>query len=169
MKLPQREITACLFHSERKQKSKEMGPRRERGEQRPAGPSPQRLPGVWRWILLRWILHREKAGPDWGLLSSSGSGFLVRGSALGKALPPTTVALLLSNQTSKRKKKSLQGIPGQRQRTRREWGDGYRNYLSRRVWPQLDFQAVKAPSFSTVLHPGPGTQRAQQETWEVES
>lgn len=48
-------------------------------------------------------------------------------------------------------------------------GDGYRNYLSRRVWPQLYFQAVKAPSFTTVLHPGPGTQRAQQETWEVES
>lgn len=41
-------------------------------------------------------------------------------------------------------------------------GDGYRNSLSRRVWPRLDFQAVKAPSFSTVLHPGPG---AQQETW----
>lgn len=104
MKLPQREITACLFHSERKQKSKEMGPRRERGRQRPVGPSPQRLPGVRRWILLRWILHREKAGPDCGLFSSSSSGFLVKGSALGKALPTTTVALLLSNPLPKEKK-----------------------------------------------------------------
>lgn len=68
-----------------------------------------------------------------------------------------------------KKKKISAGNPGTETKDQTGMGDGYRNYLSRRVWPQLDFQAVKAPSFSTVLHPGPGTQRAQQETWEVES
>lgn len=92
----------------------------------------------------------------------------MKGSALGKALPTTTVALLLSNPLPKEKKISA-GNPGTETKDQSGMGDGYRNYLSRRVWPQLDFQAVKAPSFTTVLHPGPGTQRAQQETWEVES
>lgn len=91
-----------------------MGPGRERGEQRPVGPS-----GVWRWIL-----HREKAGPDWGLLSSS-----------SKALPPTTVALLLSNPLPK--KKISAGNPGTETKDQKGMGDGYRNDLSRRVWPQL--------------------------------
>lgn len=91
----------------------------------------------------------------------------MRSSALGKAFPPTTVALLLINPLPK--KKISAGNPGTETKDQTGMGDGYRNSLSRRVWPRLDFQAVKAPSFSTVLHPGPGAQRAQQETWEVES
>lgn len=146
-----------------------MGPRRERGEQRPAGPSPQRLPGVWRWILLRWILHREKAGPDWGLLSSSGSGFSSEGLCPRQSSPANHCGTVTQQPNYQKKKKISAGNPGTETKDQTGMGDGYRNYLSRRVWPQLDFQAVKAPSFSTVLHPGPGTQRAQQETWEVES
>lgn len=45
--MPQREINACLFHSERKQKSEEMGPPRDMESRGLSGPAPN---GVRRWI-----------------------------------------------------------------------------------------------------------------------
>lgn len=98
--MPQREITACLFHSERKQKSEEMGPPRDMGSRGLSGPSPK---GVWRWITSR---GRNRA---LGLLSSSRSGFLVRGSAFSKALLPTTA---VSRYTATHYKNTSAGNPG---------------------------------------------------------
>lgn len=89
-------------------------------------------------------LQREKPGPSLGLLSSSKSGFLVEGALSSAERSADHCGILLHRNPLQ--KIPLQGLLGQKQRSRGEWGMGTELSESR-VWPRPDFQATKAPSF----------------------
>lgn len=92
-----------------------MGPPRDvgSGSRGLSSPAPK---GVWR------CLQREKPGLE-GLLSSSRSGFPMRGSAFGKALPQTAV---VSYYTATHYKNTSAGNPGIETKDQTGMGDGYR-------------------------------------------
>lgn len=108
-------------------------------------------------------MQREKPGPSLGLLGSSRSGFLV-GSLPSAKLPGRPLWCPVTQQPTT--KTPLQGILGERQRTRRKWGMGTELSESR-VWPRPYFQAIKAPSFPQDLHACPDTKgpRRKDRKW----
>lgn len=144
MKVPQREIIACPFHSERKQKSEEMGPLETWGAeacraQAPVGTRSEEVDN---------LLQREKSGPSLGRLCSNRSGFRVGGRGALPSAKLTGRPLWCPVTQQPTTKTPLQGILGERQRTRRKWGMGTELSESR-VWPRPYFPATKAPSIPT--------------------
>lgn len=107
----------------------------------------QRIPGVSSWVLQWWILHREKARPSSGLLSSSRSEFLARGLCPRQSSPPTTVVSCYSFSATHHKKKSLQGILRPDKGPDRNGGWVQELSESRRVWPRPTSRQSKPPVF----------------------
>lgn len=88
-------------------------------------------------------MQREKPGPSLGLPCSNGSGFRVGALPSAKLTGRPLWCPVTQQPTTKT---PLQGILGERQRTRRKWGMG-RELSETRVWPRPYFPAIKAPSF----------------------
>lgn len=160
MKVPQREIIACLFHSERKQKSEEMGPPRDVGSRGLSGPAPNGYSGVRRWIT---SFAEEETRAQLGPLQLKQVRLHCEGgSAFSKAHGPTTV---VSSYTATRYKNTSAG--GSRDRDKGPDGSGgwVQNYQRAGCGLGLTSRQSKPPG----LHPCPGYQRAQKETREVGS